>query len=72
MDCTEECVHLVIDTEGNVVNIVVTGPETPDDWSPGPGLTLLPHSQQGAIGGTYINGVYTAPPEPEEEPDEEE
>ena len=66
MPYTTEGVHLVIDGDGNVVNRIVTNEGTPDDWVPGPGLTLLDRSIEGDIGGTYIDGVYTPPPEPEE------
>ena len=72
MDCPNECVHLVIDAAGLVVNRIVTGPSTPDDWEPGFGLTLLPHTVQGGIGGTYIGGIYMPPSEPENEDEPEE
>ena len=39
-------------------------------WSLGDGLALAPASVQGAIGGTYIDGVYTAPPKPPAKPEE--
>ena len=66
MNCSLECVHLVVNSDGLVVTRIVTGPDTPDDWNPGVGLTLLDHSIVGDVDGTYINGVYTAPPEPED------
>ena len=66
-----ETIHLVTDAEGLIVNRIVLDENTPRNWTPGPGLTLLPHSVQGAIGGTYIDGVYTPPPEPEESDDTE-
>ena len=60
-------IHLVVDAEGTVINRIVLDENTPDNWTPGPGLRLLPHSVEGAIGGTYINGVYAAPPQTESE-----
>ena len=59
-------VHVITNSDGLVVNRIVVDDTTPTDWHPGPGLTLQPAGVDGAIGGTYINGVYTAPPEPEE------
>ena len=60
-----ERAQLVINDDGLVVNRIVTDETTPNDFNPGPGLTMLPHTVEGVIGGTYKNGVYT-PPEPEE------
>ena len=57
----------VTNTDGLIVNRIVVDETTPDDWHPGPGLTLRPPDVDGAIGGTYINGLYTPPPEPAEQ-----
>lgn len=67
-----EIIRLVTDNEGLIVNRIVLDESTPGDWHPGAGLTLLPHTVQGAIGGTYVGGVYTPPPEPEPETEGEE
>ena len=55
--------RLVIDSEGNIVNRILLDSSL-TDWSPGEGLTLVPANIDGDIGGTYINGVYTPPPDP--------
>ena len=57
-------IHLVTSQDGRIVNRIVCDADTPDDWHPGPGLTLHPPEVQGAIGGAIINGVYTPPAEP--------
>lgn len=58
--------HIVTDNSGLIVNRIVKDENTPSDWSPGTGLTVWPETIEGAIGGSYIDGVYTPPAEPEE------
>ena len=58
-------VRLLIDHEGNVVNRILLEFDAVYDSTP---YALAPAGVDGKIGGTYINGVYTAPPEPEEPP----
>ena len=59
---------LIVNESGLIVNRIVYDDElTPPDWHPGEGLTMLDKSIDGAIGGSYINGVYTPPPEPKED-----
>lgn len=70
MRFTEYCKCLVVNSEGLVVNLIVCDENTPDDFSPGSGLTLVKNTVDGAIGGSYIDGVYTPPSEPEEEEDD--
>ena len=57
----EECIRLLIDVDGNIVNRIMLEPDAEYDPSP---LIVLPEGVDGEIGGTYINGVYT-PPESE-------
>ena len=65
-------IRLVTNDAGLVVNVVAVDAATPADWHPGPGLTLLPEEVTGAIGGTYIDGRYTPPPDPDREGEDEE
>lgn len=70
MKFTEECACIVVDVDGLIVNRIVCSEDTPEDWTPGPGLTMHKESSPMAIGGTYVNGAYTSPPEPEDESEE--
>ena len=60
-DC-QNCVRLLLDNEGNVINRILLEPDAIYDPSP---LIVGPEEVDGEIGGTYINGVYTPPPEPD-------
>ena len=62
--------HLIVDSDGLIVNRILLDTAT-TSWEPGPGLTMLPATIHGAIGGAYLNGVYTPPPEPPAEDEEE-
>ena len=57
-------IRLLLDEEGNIVNRIVYDTEAMYDPSP---LILTPEGVDGDIGGTYIDGVYTPPPEDEAE-----
>ena len=61
-DC-QECVRLLIDVDGNIVNRILLESDAVYDPSP---LIIAPEGVDGNIGGTYIGGVYTPPSEPEE------
>ena len=54
--------RLVLDADGNIINRIVF-----DTEGTYPATNLAPSGVDGAIGGTYIDGVYTAPPEPEDD-----
>lgn len=69
MKFTEESICIVVNPAGLIINRIVCGPETPENWAPGLDLTMHKETTPMAIGGTYINGVYTPPPEPEESND---
>ena len=56
-DC-QDCVRLLLDSEGNIVNRIMLEPNAVYDPSP---LIVAPDGVDGDIGGTYINGVYTPP-----------
>ena len=60
-DC-QNCVRLLLDSEGNIVNRILLEPDA--EYDPAP-LIVAPVDVDGAIGGTYINGVYTPPLESE-------
>ena len=53
--------RLVIDSDGKVDNTIVIEPEAVDEWCRGTGCILAPAGVDGEIGGTYSDGVYTAP-----------
>ena len=61
--------RLVTDPNGNVVNHIVADANFPSDSLPG--YVIHPSSIIGGIGGTIINGIYTAPPAPPEPEDEQ-
>ena len=50
--------YAVIDSSGNVVNVIVWDGITP--YNPGAGLTLV-QSDTAARGDTYLEGVFSAP-----------
>lgn len=50
--------YAVIDTAGNITNIIEMEPNA--EWSPPFGYTIL-QSDIASIGGTYIDGLYTVP-----------
>lgn len=54
-------INSVIDAEGNVVNIVEV--DGSSNWTPPEDCTVVAEEFQ--IGGTYIDGVYTPPAQPE-------
>ena len=58
--------RLVLDGDGNIMNAIVIEPAEVDEWCAATGCLLAPVGVNGEIGGTYSNGVYTPPPEPEE------
>ena len=58
--------RIITNADGLIVNRIVIDETTLHDWHPGFGLTLQSAGVDGAIGGTYVNGVYTPPPEPDE------
>ena len=66
---TEECNCIVVNADGLIVNRIVCSEETPDDWHPGTGLTMFVDKVGWAIGGSYIDGVYTPPFDDETLPD---
>ena len=59
--------HAIIDANGNVVNTIELDPvaltSSPPEWSPPEGFKVE-QSDVAAIGWTYVNGVFTAPPAP--------
>ena len=56
-------VRLLLDDAGTIVNRILLEPDAL--YNPTPYI-LAPDEVDGEIGGTYIDGVYTPPPEPEE------
>ena len=58
-DC-QDCVRLLVDADGLIVNRIMIEPDAVFDPSP---LIVAPDGVDGYIGGTYIDGVYTPPPE---------
>lgn len=50
----------VVDANGKITNLIVANAAT--DQSPYPNTTLVQSDGTYAVGGTYINGVYTPPP----------
>ena len=67
-DC-QECVRLLLDSDGNIVNRIMLEPDAEYDPSP---LIVAPEEIDGQIGGTYINDVYTPPIDNGGEGDDEE
>ena len=59
----QNCVRLLLDNEGNVINRILLEPDAAYDPSP---FIMAPEEVDGEIGGTYIGGVYTPPLEPDE------
>lgn len=57
----QDCVRLLLDNEGNIVNRIMLEPDVEYDPSP---LIVAPEGVDGEMGGTYINGVYTPPIKP--------
>ena len=62
-----ECIHIVTDADGLIVNRIVLdhGGQTPPHWHPGGGFTLQGCGVEGELGETIINGIYV-PPEAED------
>ena len=60
-DC-QNCVRLLLDSAGNIVNRILLEPDAVYDPSP---FIVAPEDVDGEIGGTFINGVYTPPLETE-------
>ena len=58
VDC-QDCVHLLLDSDGLIVNRIMLEPDAEYDPLP---LILAPEGVDGEMGGTYIDGVYTPPP----------
>lgn len=58
--------YAVVDNQGNVTNIVLwEGPAGQNDWTPPAGETAVVCDGTTAyVGGTYLNGVFSAPPAP--------
>ena len=57
IDC-QDCVRLLLDSDGLVVNRILLEPDVVYDPSP---YILAPEGIDGEIGGTYLNGVYSPP-----------
>ena len=55
-------IRLLLDEQGNIVNRIMLEPDVVYDPSP---LIVAPEGVDGDIGGTYIDGVYTPPLEPD-------
>lgn len=62
----EMTTYAVIDAQGAIVNRVIVDAESP--WQAPEGLTSVEELSPMVIGGTYIDGAYTPPPEPEAPP----
>lgn len=57
----------VIDHNGVVINHIVIDPElTPPHYHPGRGMIVLDRVV-GELGGKFVDGIYTPPPEPQDE-----
>jgi hypothetical protein len=55
-------IYAVVDSSGLIVNRVEL--DDPESWSPPEGCTIVLETDVPlAIGGTYIDGVYTSPPD---------
>jgi len=54
----------LVDPSGAIVNVVVLDDEA--QWTPPEGLSVVrDDSNVAAIGGTYIDGQFTKPPQPD-------
>ena len=62
-------IHCVTNSDGIIINRIVSDENTPEDWSPGDNLVVHPPEVVGDIGGTIIDGVYTPPPAEESNED---
>lgn len=57
--------YIIVDESGNIVNRIVWDGEP--SWEPQAGQSVIEdQNNEYDIGGTYIEGVYTPPPAPEE------
>ena len=59
LDC-QNCVRLLLDVDGRIVNRIMLEPDA--DYDPSP-FIVAPEEAEGEIGGTYIEGAYTPPSE---------
>ena len=56
----------LVRSDGSIENVILVG----DGYTPPSGLTLVPDpEEQAAIGGTYADGAFSAPPAAEPEPE---
>ena len=55
--------YALVDNTGLVVNIIIWDGES--DWQPPEGLIAVPLTDGAAIGWSYVEGEFIAPPEPE-------